>query len=146
MSDAAPLDPAKLAAIPEDAWLGARIVLHPALRLLQVRYPVADLRRKLKQALINLCKNGVEAMAEGGLLRIRVSKVDGYVVLEVSDTGPGLPEGLDVFEPFVTTKEHGTGLGLSVVREIALAHGGTISYNSEPGKGTSFCMMLPIKQ
>jgi signal transduction histidine kinase len=103
-------------------------------------------RRKLKQALINLCKNGVEAMAGGGLLKIRASELDGQLVLEVTDTGPGLPEGLDVFEPFITTKEHGTGLGLSVVRQIVVAHGGTVGYDSRLGVGTTFRLVLPIRQ
>jgi signal transduction histidine kinase len=85
-------------------------------------------------------------MAEGGLLTIRGTKSDGQVVVEIKDTEPGIPKEIDVFEPFVTTKEYGTGLGLPIVRQIAAAHGGTVVLYSEPGKGTTFRLILPIEQ
>ncbi|HEU4343185.1 MAG TPA: PAS domain S-box protein [Candidatus Binatia bacterium] len=106
---------------------------------------IAD-KNKLKQALLNLCKNGVEAMADGGLLTIRGTKDDSQVVLEIRDTGSGIPNEIDVFEPFVTTKEYGTGLGLPIVRQIISSHGGSIVHSSEPGKGTTFRLILPIEQ
>jgi two-component system nitrogen regulation sensor histidine kinase NtrY len=68
------------------------------------------------------------------------------VRLEVSDTGIGLPAGIDIFEPFITTKAQGTGLGLTVVRQIVSAHKGTLTYHSVPGEGTTFTLMLPVSQ
>lgn len=103
-------------------------------------------KNKLKQALLNLCKNAVEAMAGEGLLTIKASSTDTHVTLEITDTGPGLAEGVDVFEPFVTTKEQGTGLGLPIVRQIVSVHGGTIACSSNPGKGTTFRLVLPLRQ
>ena len=67
------------------------------------------------------------------------------VVLEVADTGIGIPPDVDVFEPFFTTKPQGTGLGLAIIKQIVDAHGGSISYHSEPGRGTCFTIDLPRK-
>jgi PAS domain S-box-containing protein len=103
-------------------------------------------KNKLKQALLNLCKNAVEAMPGGGTLAVRVRGRDDSVLLEVSDTGTGVPEGVELFEPFVTTKEYGTGVGLPLVKQIVSAHGGAVTYESQPGKGTSFRVTLPVRQ
>lgn len=105
--------------------------------------PVQGDRDKLRQVLLNLCKNAVEAMPQGGKLTISAQGVGAQVLLSVADTGTGIPEGVDVFEPFVTTKEDGTGLGLPVVQQIIDAHGGVIRYVSTPGKGTKFTVVLP---
>jgi len=99
---------------------------------------------KLKQALLNLCNNAVEAMPQGGTLTLRAHNAEEQVVLEVVDTGLGIPDGVDIFEPFATTKTWGTGLGLVIVRQIVSAHGGTITYASERGKGTVFSLSLPL--
>lgn len=99
---------------------------------------------RIKQALLNLFKNAVESMPGGGKLSVRVRAVNREAVIEISDTGPGIPPGTDVFLPFFTTKDQGTGLGLIIVRQIVSIHGGTISYISEPGKGTTFRMTLPF--
>lgn len=100
---------------------------------------------KLKQVLLNLFKNAIEAMPEGGHLTVRAAVVDGaHIVIEVQDTGVGVPEGLDVFEPFRTTKPTGTGLGLSIARRVVVAHGGSLSCSSEPGIGTTFRVELPV--
>jgi PAS domain S-box-containing protein len=101
---------------------------------------------RIKQAVLNLLKNAMESMPGGGDLFIRAMIVDDEVVIEVSDTGTGIPPGTDVFLPFFTTKDQGTGLGLIVVRQIVSIHGGTVTYASEPGKGTTFRIALPIKQ
>jgi signal transduction histidine kinase len=100
---------------------------------------------KVKQALLNLVKNAVEAMPQGGILAIAVSRrgVDSMLV-EVSDTGVGIAPRTNVFAPFATTKKDGTGLGLLIGWQIVAAHGGTISYDSEPGKGTTFRIVLPL--
>jgi signal transduction histidine kinase len=100
---------------------------------------------KLKQVLLNLCKNAVEAMSEEGTLTVRGHTVRGQVYLEIHDTGVGVPDGVDVFELFSTTKPGGTGIGLAIVRQIVAAHGGRITYTSRPGKGTVFRVTLPLR-
>lgn len=101
---------------------------------------------KLKQVLLNLCKNAVEAMeAQGGTLTVSATrKGDEAIRLSVSDTGPGLPAEFDVFEPFRTTKEHGTGLGLPIAKQIVVGHSGSITHESVSGRGATFHVTLPI--
>jgi signal transduction histidine kinase len=101
-------------------------------------------REKLKQVVLNLCKNAADAMPQGGKLMLRGFQNDKEMVLEVKDTGPGIPNEVDVFEFFATTKPHGLGLGLAIVRQIIAAHGGEISYSSEPNAGTAFRVTLPL--
>jgi signal transduction histidine kinase len=105
---------------------------------------VATDHQKLKQALINLFKNAVEAMPRGGILTIRLHRPRQAVCIEIQDTGVGIPDHLDVFEPFVTTKSKGMGIGLAFVQQVVSAHGGAVAYESEPGKGTTFRVTLPI--
>jgi signal transduction histidine kinase len=99
---------------------------------------------KLKQALLNLLNNAVDAMPRGGTLKLDAYRDKDLLVLEVTDTGVGIPEGLNVFDLFVTSKPMGTGLGLPIVQDIVAAHHGTISYTSEPDKGTTFKLQLPL--
>ncbi len=100
---------------------------------------------KMKQVAMNLVRNAVEAMAEGGVVTVESGLVEGRAKLIVRDTGPGLPPGVDVFQLFVTTKPKGTGLGLSIVQQIVLQHGGDIVAASEPGQGACFTVTLPIQ-
>lgn len=101
-------------------------------------------RDRIKQALLNLIKNAVEAMPVGGSLTIRVYPAENEsVMIEIADTGVGIPENIDVFEIFRTTKAHGTGLGLTIASQIISAHRGAIAYSSEPGRGTIFKVSLP---
>jgi PAS domain S-box-containing protein len=99
---------------------------------------------KIKQVILNLCKNAVEAMPKGGLLRIKAYQSGNSVILEFSDTGQGIPEGFDPFHLFKTTKPQGTGLGLPIVQQIVSDHHGTIDYVSELGKGTTFRVSLGL--
>jgi signal transduction histidine kinase len=99
---------------------------------------------KIKQAILNLCKNAVEAMPQGGCLTIKSYPRGQTVVLEISDNGGGIPTGENIFALLKTTKADGSGLGLAVVQQIVLAHNGTIDYTSEPGNGTTFKIVLPI--
>jgi signal transduction histidine kinase len=99
---------------------------------------------KLKQALVNLLKNAVEAMPHGGTLKLRAYHDDDVLVLEVADTGLGIPDGINVFDLFVTSKPMGTGLGLPIVQDVIAAHRGAISYTSERNKGTTFKVRLPL--
>jgi signal transduction histidine kinase len=100
---------------------------------------------KMKQVVMNLVRNAVEAMADGGVVTVESGMVDGRARLVVRDTGPGLPAGVDVFQLFVTTKPKGTGLGLSIVQQIVLQHGGDIVAASEPGQGACFTVTLPVQ-
>lgn len=99
---------------------------------------------RIKQVLLNLCKNAGEAMAESGTLTVRAFHSAGYVKIEVRDTGSGIPANMNVFDHFKTSKEGGSGLGLVIARQIVASHGGTLTYTSELGKGTSFFVALPV--
>jgi two-component system sensor kinase FixL len=99
---------------------------------------------KIKQVILNLCKNAVEAMPDGGSLTVKATASEGAVMLEVTDTGEGIAHGIDVFQLFRTTKPEGTGLGLPIVQQIISDHKGTIKYRSEIGKGTTFTVVLPV--
>jgi signal transduction histidine kinase len=105
--------------------------------------PVRVDEDKIKEAILSICKNAVEAMPSGGVLTFRAYESDGGIFLEIADTGAGISEGLNIFEPFLTTKPLGSGLGLPIVSQIISAHKGTIDYASEAGKGTTFKIGLP---
>ena len=102
----------------------------------------------LEQALINLLKNAIEAVAGRGEPRIELSchAEDGRVVLQVSDNGRGLPETdpEQVFTPFFTTKAGGSGVGLSLARQIAQAHGGALTARRNTPAGATFTLSLPM--
>lgn len=100
----------------------------------------------IKQALINIFKNGREAMPDGGELIIRTSRSGNFLQIDIADTGSGIPpEKQDkIFRPYYTGKKAGTGLGLATTRRIVEEHGGEISFTSEVGKGTNFTIRLPI--
>ena len=105
-------------------------------------------RGLLRQAVLNLVKNGLETLSSGGELTI-TSRFDGEAVeIAVSDTGGGIPEevGPRLFEQFFTTKPQGTGLGLSITRQIAEEHGGEVRWANRPDRGATFTIRLPIKR
>jgi signal transduction histidine kinase len=99
---------------------------------------------KVRQAVLNLCKNAVEAMPQGGTLRVSAKHEEGTIRVAISDTGAGIPSGVNIFAPFITTKSQGTGLGLTIVRQIVAAHHGTLTYHSMPGHGTTFTLEFPV--
>lgn len=106
--------------------------------------PVPADAEKIKQVVINLVRNAMEAMPTGGTVYVRADSTDAWVSITVRDTGPGLPEGLDVFQLFVSTKAQGTGLGLSIAQQIVHAHGGELLADSQPGAGATFTLRLPL--
>lgn len=99
---------------------------------------------KLKEALLHVLDNAVEAMPRGGKLQIKAYQCDDAVCIDISDTGVGIPENFKVFDLFSSTKPHGTGFGLFVVQQIILAHDGTITYSSTPGQGTTFHLRFTV--
>ena len=107
--------------------------------------PVAGDPERLRQVLLNLTRNAIEAMhGRGGRLTLRAKATkDGGVDVEVEDDGPGFADNLPVFDAFFTTKDQGTGLGLSLVHRIVADHGGTVRVTSRPGR-TRFVVSLPV--
>jgi signal transduction histidine kinase len=103
--------------------------------------------QQFRQILWNLCLNAVEAMPEGGELRVSVSVRGATLEVAVSDTGDGIAAAdvSHVFEPFFSTKPEGTGLGLALVHRIVQDHGGEIDVRSAPGLGTTFTLTLPAR-
>ena len=128
-------------------------------------HPISGDQTQLHQVLINLSVNARDAMPNGGKLKLTArnftvdahfasvnteAKPGSYVLFEVTDTGHGIPPEIRdrIFEPFFTTKElgKGTGLGLSTTLSIVKSHGGFIVVESEPGKGSTFQVYLPVTQ
>ena len=109
--------------------------------------PMLD-RAQLKQAFYNIIKNALQAMRSGGILRIRTEANPTHVIISFIDSGHGIaPEEIGrLFEPYFTTKENGTGLGLMIVQRIVREHGGTIEVESDKDRGTTFRVKLPIHE
>jgi two-component system sensor kinase FixL len=119
--------------------------------------PEADLvfadKVQVQQVLLNLVRNAIEAMTDAESpqreLVIDTAPAEGHMVATtVSDTGPGISPQImsELFRPFVTTKRHGMGVGLSISRTIIEAHGGELRVESAPGTGTKFCFTLPAAE
>ena len=103
---------------------------------------------QMTRVLKNLVLNAVDAMPGGGRVTVRTSRRNGWVRLEVADTGQGLtPEECErLFTPYYTSKTHGTGLGLAIVQSVVSDHGGSISVESEPGQGATFRIDLAVNR
>ena len=129
---------------PEAERAGVRVVLD-----LEEGLPrVALDDRLMKQAVLNLVKNALAAMPGGGTLRLAAERVDDEVRIAVEDSGVGISEEYlpKIFEPYFTTKENGTGLGLTITFKIVKEHDGEIMVTSRPGQGSTFMINLPIPQ
>jgi signal transduction histidine kinase len=122
---------------------------HVQLRLRKSPAPiVASVDSKLiKQAVLNLMLNGMQAMPNGGEMILAASNGDGRAMIEVIDTGAGIPPETQakIFQAYYSTKKGGTGLGLAMAKRIAEEHGGSLSVNSEMGKGSDFSITIPMK-
>lgn len=104
----------------------------------------------LEQVFVNILVNAIDAIEKKGIIKIKTFSADNYIVIQISDTGKGIPkrEINKIFDPFYTTKapDKGTGLGLSISYNIIQRHNGKIDVESEVGKGTTFTIKLPVKK
>ena len=108
--------------------------------------PAAQIdRNQMKQAFFNIIRNAIQVMPNGGLLKISTGFSDRFVFISFTDTGPGIPAGDlgAIFEPYFTTKNEGSGLGLMIVQRIIRDHGGELEVHSEPNTGTTFTLYIP---
>lgn len=136
------LDIARLAR-PSAEQKGVLIEVDPGDAALPVHVDIGQ----MEQVFLNLVTNALDAMSEGGRLTLRARPGDGVVRLEVEDTGTGIAAAVKprIFDPLFTTKEpgRGTGLGLPIVRDVVVAHGGSVEVHSEEGAGARFIVTLP---
>jgi signal transduction histidine kinase len=109
---------------------------------------VSGYRDRLKQALLNIAINGLEALPEGGNLLIQVTMQDRNANIIINDSGPGIPEALaaKIFQMHFTTKENGNGTGLYVTRLVVESQGGEMFVESKLGQGTSVSVILPLSE
>ena len=125
------------------------LLLRPQLerRRIQARWeangpvpPVELDRNQIEQVLVNVLKNAMESIGEDGRIGLRLVSDGGRPVLAISDTGPGIPEGVRplLFTPFFSTKRDGRGLGLTLIREILIAHGAGFGLENRPEGGAEF--------
>ena len=100
---------------------------------------------QVQQVFFNVIKNALQAMQDGGILKVETAKSDRFVSVVIEDNGSGIdPEKLGaIYEPYHTTKKEGTGLGMMIVQRIMRDHGGEIEINSEPGRGTRLTLRFP---
>ena len=160
---ARPGDPQLAAVVPHELLCEVRELLAPEMAKSEINLVVASAREgpslevdghQLKQVLINLVRNSAESIGRKGsiTLRARQDRVSlhgrprNVTVLEVQDTGSGIPAEVQerLFDPFFTTKPAGTGLGLSIAMRILERHGGTLQFQTVPGSGTTFGIILPL--
>ena len=124
----------------ESARIQVSYTPHAALKVMVV----SD---RIIQLLLNLLKNGLQAMPDGGELRVELEKIKSLARIKVCDSGTGIPpEDLPhIFKPFWTSKARGTGLGLALCHKIAMEHGGNLTVESIVGTGTTFTLHLPLE-
>lgn len=128
---------------------GAHAAEHAKIELKLGALPRLDCNAgHINQALMNILLNAIKAIKENGRIIVRSKAANQEIVISISDTGSGIPGDVlpRIFDPFFTTHNvgQGTGLGLSVCRDIIIAHGGRIEVESEPGQGTTFVIYLPV--
>ena len=101
----------------------------------------------LRQVILNIAKNGIEAMPQGGTLTVVSGREADRVFVEISDTGAGIPPEVreKIFQPFFSTKSKGSGLGLAISQKIMEAHQGSITLESEPSHGTRVTCYLQVE-
>jgi two-component system, NtrC family, nitrogen regulation sensor histidine kinase NtrY len=124
-----------------------RAAIDCQVQLAEPMKPIVADPELLHRAISNLVLNAMDAMPQGGTLKMRTRQQDDHAYIEISDTGTGLTseECERLFTPYYTSKEHGTGLGLAIVQSVVSDHGGRISVQSQAGRGTTFVIELPRK-
>ncbi|MCC7234965.1 MAG: hypothetical protein IT163_06665 [Bryobacterales bacterium] len=129
---------------PEAERAGVSIELDSAKAVVKLR---AD-EDLLKQALLNVVNNGIEAMQQGGRLKVGVEKTGEEITISVSDQGPGIPPQMQerIFNLYFTTKPKGSGIGLAMTFRIVQLHNGSIDFMTQPGGGTTFRMRFPLPE
>jgi signal transduction histidine kinase len=107
--------------------------------------PLVGVRDQLVQVFLNLILNAIDATGKNGRIHVTGRYASPNLEIVVRDNGTGISteQAARIFEPYFTTKKHGTGLGLFVTRKLVAAHGGTIEFESTPGQGTEFRVCLP---
>ena len=142
--------PADLASLVHDSVMLIRMEADPE-RVKIVHTPQKAMKAlvaadRIMQLLLNLLKNGLQAMPDGGELRVELEQVKTAAAIKISDTGTGIPpESLPlIFDPFWTSKARGTGLGLALCSKVAKEHGGSLHVESTVGVGTTFTVTLPL--
>ena len=108
-------------------------------------YVDADL---MKQAILNIVINGVQAMPDGGSLKMTVRKTESAAIVEVRDQGAGIPKEIQdkIFNLYFTTKKAGSGIGLAMTYRVLQLHNGALEFETEQGKGTLFRLQVPLQQ
>jgi PAS domain S-box-containing protein len=108
-------------------------------------YVDADL---FKQAILNIVLNGVQAMADGGTLKMIARKTESAAIIEISDQGHGIPKEIQdkIFNLYFTTKKAGSGIGLAMTYRVLQLHNGALEFETEQGKGTTFRLQVPLEQ
>ncbi len=127
---------------PQAAAAGIRVQAQQEVENVEVRVD----RDLFKQAMLNVVVNAMQAMPDGGDLSFAASADDETAEIRISDTGSGIPPELreKIFHLYFSTKKEGSGIGLAMTFRIVQLHDGTIGFDSEPGKGTTFLIRLPI--
>lgn len=122
--------------------------IHVDMDLSPVLPPTLVDEARLRQAFLNVIKNAVESMPEGGKLKITARLERGKIYVDFEDEGTGIPSSdlKRIFEPFFTTKEKGIGLGLFITNKIIRAHGGEIKVESKVGEGSKFTVVIPVER
>src|SRR5205807_2698360 len=107
--------------------------------------PLVGVRDQLVQVFLNLILNAIDATENGGQITISAKALNGIIRVQIRDNGCGIApaDAKRIFEPYFTTKRHGTGLGLFVTRKLAEEHGGSVAFESKPAEGTIFWVQLP---
>jgi signal transduction histidine kinase len=128
------------------AQAGSRTPIQTSLEMARELPPVAVDAGLVRQAVINVVMNAMQAMGRGGRLRVRTGASGAFAEIEVIDSGPGIPDAVRarIFEPFFTTKTSGTGLGLAIVKQVVEVHGGAVEVGPVPEGGTRFVLRFPL--
>lgn len=130
----------------EDLFLPDEVELH-----IEIAEELSDIvldEAKTLRALDNLIRNAIDAMPNGGTIKLVATRETDQFIISVSDTGTGVPDEIqkNLFKPFYTTKPGGMGLGLASTRRMVAVQGGTISFETKAGEGSTFSITLPLRE